>query len=94
MDIALMRKDLDVIAQDVAQIKGRIDGFGKVAQDLALTTNATSSLQAQINELRMEKVSKAEFWPVKTIVYGWVSLLLSGIVLALLALILKAGVPG
>lgn len=46
-------------------------------------------INASLDELKENMVSKEAFWPVKTLVFGIVGLMLAGIVGALMVLVLK-----
>lgn len=47
------------------------------------------NLNGDIDELREESVTRAEFWPVRTIVYAGAGLILSGVLGGLITLALR-----
>ena len=46
-------------------------------------------IREDIGEIKASMISKLEFWPVKTLVYGMVGLMLTGIIGALMIMLLK-----
>ena len=59
--------------------------FGEIKGSLARLTSVTATMEEQIKTL----VTRQEFLPVKYLVYSFVGALMSGIVAALLALVLR-----
>lgn len=85
------RKLIDVAAEKaVGLIKEAKD---ETNQNLAIVMTRIEDIKNDIKEiketLKQDYVTRAEFGPVKTLVFGLVGLLLTGVVGALLTLVLK-----
>lgn len=89
-------------AVQLARIEGKIDlqtsEMGHLRQAMADQKSEVASLRAELDtkaskDELSDKVSKDDFGPVKTIVFGLVGLILTAVVGALIALILP-GVGG
>jgi tetrahydromethanopterin S-methyltransferase subunit G len=58
-------------------------------KDLANIQKGITNIEAELAEIKGEKVSKDEFLPVQKIVYGFTSLILISVVTALIALVIR-----
>lgn len=58
-------------------------------KDLANICKGIANIEAELAEIKGEKVSKDEFLPVQKIVYGFTSLILISVVTALIALVVR-----
>lgn len=56
---------------------------------LARVDERTNSLLVEVRSLKESTVSKAEFNPVKGLVYGLVAVMMTSMIIALLSLVLK-----
>lgn len=57
------------------------------------TEKMCETLEALITRLESDYVTKAEFWPVKTIVYAGAGMILVAVVGAVIALVVRGHVP-
>lgn len=75
--VPLICKQIEYIHENIAEIKTMMD-------------NVKSDLTKKDTDNSTKYVNQDQFWPVKTLVYGVVGIMLTGIVTALLALVLIA----
>ena len=57
---------------------------------LARVDERTNSLLVEVRSLKESTVSKAEFSPVKSLVYGLVAIMMTSVVVAMVSLVLRA----
>lgn len=86
--LALMLQDLDGIRRDITEIKQDIKSSAPMRSDIKSLQDGFVSLSDTLRVLRESTVTKDQFWPVKTIVYGGVGLMLTAIIGALMAVVL------
>lgn len=54
-----------------------------------IVTRLETKIDDRLNDLDIKYVTKVEFWPVRTIVYSGASIMLIGVVGAILSMVLK-----
>lgn len=77
----------------MSALAGRVpDKLGETLVRFEMTLNATADRVQEIELLlKSEFVKQNEFWPVRVLVYGFAGLLFTGVVTALLALVIRRG---
>ena len=80
-----MRNDLDTILREITEIKQDMKLTAPLRSDIKSLQDAFISMSEALRTLRDMSVTKDQFWPVKTIVYGGAGLMLTAMLGAIVS---------
>ena len=81
VEISYIRRDLDTISKSIEEIKHDIKSQYVPRYEL-------NTLTEDFHAFRRSSVTQDQFWPVKVIVYGFVGLILTSVLFAVLAIVI------
>jgi len=77
VEISYIRRDLDTISKSIEEIKSQY-----------VPRYELNTLTEDFHAFRRSSVTQDQFWPVKVIVYGFVGLILTSVLFAVLAIVI------
>lgn len=81
---ALVKQKLDDVSLKLSSLEHSLETKYVQATELAL-------IRIAMAELEKKMVTQDQFWPIKTLIYGAVGLVLTAIVVAIVGLVVRAG---